>query len=171
MATTTTARVAIITGSAQGIGLAIALRLAEDGYDIAINDLPFQTVAIEAAIKAINDRGRRAISIPADVTSEEDVKAMIDKTVKELGSLDLVSTPSFFVKIILTFFPQDDRKCWDLYFQSRRGLLYGGIRPHDVHQLPWSCPVFQICWDSDDQTRSWRQDFRWLFHLCFSKPR
>lgn len=105
MATTTTARVAIITGSAQGIGLAIALRLAEDGYDIAINDLPFQTVAIEAAIKAINDRGRRAISIPADVTSEEDVKAMIDKTVKELGSLDLVSTPSVFVKIIITGFP------------------------------------------------------------------
>lgn len=83
--------VAIITGAGQGIGLAIALRLADDGHDIAINDLPSQQPAVEAAIKSIEAKGQKAIFIPGDVSSEDDVKAMIDKTVKELGSLDVVS--------------------------------------------------------------------------------
>jgi len=44
----TVPRAAIITGSAQGIGRAIALRLAGDGYDIAVNDLPAKIEALRA---------------------------------------------------------------------------------------------------------------------------
>jgi NAD(P)-dependent dehydrogenase (short-subunit alcohol dehydrogenase family) len=83
-------RVAIVTGAAQGIGLAIALRLADDGLDVAINDIPSKSEAIDNAVKAVKAKGRKAIAIPGDVSSEEDVKNMIEKTASKLGSLDVV---------------------------------------------------------------------------------
>ena len=83
-------RVAIVTGAAQGIGLAIALRLADDGLDVAINDIPSKSEAIDNAVKVVKAKGRKAIAIPGDVSSEEDVKNMIEKTASELGSLDVV---------------------------------------------------------------------------------
>jgi len=83
-------RVAIVTGAAQGIGLAIALRLADDGLDVAINDIPSKSEAIDNAVKAVKAKGRKAIAIPGDVSSEEDVKKMIEKIASELGSLDVM---------------------------------------------------------------------------------
>jgi len=85
-----TSRVAIVTGAAQGIGLAIALRLADDGLDVAINDIPSKSEAIDQAVQAVKAKGRKAIAIPGDVSSEEDVKNMIGKTASELGSLDVM---------------------------------------------------------------------------------
>ena len=84
-------RVAIITGAAQGIGYAIAQQLAKDGIDIAINDLPAKSERIDAVVAEIRALGRRAVSVPADVTDEEQVKQMVEKTVESLGSVDIVS--------------------------------------------------------------------------------
>jgi len=83
-------RVALVTGATQGIGLAIALRLADDGLDVAVNDLAFKSEQLQKAVSDIEARGRRAIAIPADVSSEEDVKRMVDQVVTELGSLEVV---------------------------------------------------------------------------------
>jgi meso-butanediol dehydrogenase/(S,S)-butanediol dehydrogenase/diacetyl reductase len=78
---------ALVTGAARGIGQGIALALAEAGADVAIADLN------EGALTETHDRiaalGRRCVRIAADVTHEEQVKAMIAKTVEELGSLDV----------------------------------------------------------------------------------
>ncbi len=55
--------VAIITGSGQGIGRAIALQLAEDGFDIALNDLPTNKVNLDHVAEEIAKKGRKVISV------------------------------------------------------------------------------------------------------------
>lgn len=85
---------ALVTGSAQGIGRAIALRLADDGDDVALNDLPSKAAAIDNALAEITARGRRGIAALGDVSVEADVISMIDRTVAELGALDVVRLPS-----------------------------------------------------------------------------
>ncbi|KLO19078.1 NAD-binding protein [Schizopora paradoxa] len=83
-------RVAIVTGAAQGIGLDIALQLAKDGIDVAVNDLPDKLSQINEVVRTIRDMGRKAIALPADVTSEEQVEKMVETTALELGSVDIM---------------------------------------------------------------------------------
>jgi NAD(P)-dependent dehydrogenase (short-subunit alcohol dehydrogenase family) len=88
--------VALITGASRGIGCGIALRLADDGYDIAANGQT-STTELGEVVKEIEKKGRRALAIPGDVSDESVVKDMIQRTVSTLGSLDVVRTaPSVF---------------------------------------------------------------------------
>ncbi|KAJ7585811.1 hypothetical protein C8J56DRAFT_945627 [Mycena floridula] len=82
--------IAIVTGCAQGIGKAIALRLADDGYDIGLNDVVGQKDEIEKLEQEILKKGRLSRIILADVSNEEQVKNMVDEVVKELGGLDVM---------------------------------------------------------------------------------
>ncbi|KAG1720125.1 NAD(P)-binding protein [Suillus occidentalis] len=82
--------IALITGSAQGIGRGIALRLARDGFDIALNDLPTKREQLAAVASEVEELGRKACIVIADVTIEEEVKNMINDTVKELSGLDVM---------------------------------------------------------------------------------
>lgn len=84
-------RVALITGAGQGIGRSIALRLCEDGLDIAVNDLPSSASQLDSLRSEIASSGRKCIVIPADISQEDQVKAMIDLVVLEMGHLDVVS--------------------------------------------------------------------------------
>ncbi|KAG1876135.1 hypothetical protein C8R48DRAFT_830908 [Suillus tomentosus] len=83
--------VAVVTGSAQGIGRGIAIRLAGDGYDIVINDLESNKDNSEEVKKEIiaNFPERRVLTVLGDVTIEEDVKGLIESAVKEFGSLNV----------------------------------------------------------------------------------
>lgn len=85
-----TPRVAIITGSAKGIGYSIAQRFADDGIDVVINDLSSEAKKIDEVVEEIKKKGRRAIGVVADVTKEEEVKALVEKAVSALGSVDIV---------------------------------------------------------------------------------
>lgn len=85
-------RIAIVTGAAQGFGEAIALRLADDGLDVAVVDLPSKRGQLEVVAKAIREKGRRCLALVGDMTVEDDVIAMVDSTARELGGLDVVST-------------------------------------------------------------------------------
>jgi NAD(P)-dependent dehydrogenase (short-subunit alcohol dehydrogenase family) len=86
----TTTKVALVTGAARGIGRAIALRLAEDGFDVAVNDIP-GTSELDGLVQEIQSKGRRSLSVPADISLEADVERIIQKVVQDLGSLDVVS--------------------------------------------------------------------------------
>lgn len=83
--------VALVTGSARGIGRAIALRLAQDGYDIALNDLRSAEQGLQAVEAELKAKGRRVHVAYADISVEEDVVNMIKSTVEALGSLNVVS--------------------------------------------------------------------------------
>lgn len=90
-----TPRVAIVTGSAKGIGYSIAHRFADEGIDVVINDIPSEAQKVEEVVEEIKKKGRRAVGIIANVTKEEEVKALVEKTVAELGSLDIVRRSIF----------------------------------------------------------------------------
>jgi NAD(P)-dependent dehydrogenase (short-subunit alcohol dehydrogenase family) len=93
--------VALITGASRGIGRGIALRLADDGYDIAANGQT-STSQLDEVIKEIEKKGRRALAIPGDVSEESVVKDMIQRTVSTLGSLEVVRTAPFLSSLDLT---------------------------------------------------------------------
>jgi NAD(P)-dependent dehydrogenase (short-subunit alcohol dehydrogenase family) len=84
-------RTAIVTGAAQGIGRGISLRLAADGLDVAVADLPGQIDALNAVVAEIQQLGRKAVAVIADVSKEDEVKALVETTVSSLGRLDVVS--------------------------------------------------------------------------------
>ncbi|MCO1600593.1 acetoin reductase [Desulfosporosinus nitroreducens] len=81
-------KVAIITGAGRGIGRGIALRLAQDGADVVVNDINSETV--NKVVKEIEALGRKAIAIVADVSNGTAVYAMVEQAVAEFGKLDIM---------------------------------------------------------------------------------
>ncbi|KAF8993623.1 NAD-binding protein [Cyathus striatus] len=82
--------VAVVTGSSQGIGKAIALKLADDGFDILINDLASESKALQNVKDAIVKKGRRCVTYIADVSVESEVVSMMKFVVEELGGIDVM---------------------------------------------------------------------------------
>ena len=85
-------KTAIITGAAQGIGRAIALRLSQDGFKVVVNDVDStdKRDKLEELVQKIIDGGRKAHMVTADVSDEEQVQRMVQKTVEVFGGLDVM---------------------------------------------------------------------------------
>ena len=81
-------KVALITGAGQGIGRAIALRLASDGADISLVDV--NADRINAVADEVREAGSKAISLVADVTDRDQVRSAVDRTERELGGFDII---------------------------------------------------------------------------------
>ena len=78
-----TERIAIVTGSARGIGAATARRLATDGMAVAVLDL--DEAACTGTVKEIADAGGRAMAVGADVSDSAQVQAAVERVTGELG--------------------------------------------------------------------------------------
>ena len=78
-----TERIAIVTGSARGIGAATARRLAEDGMAVAVLDL--DEAACAGTVKEITDDGGHALAVAADVSDLSQVQAAVERVAQELG--------------------------------------------------------------------------------------
>lgn len=81
-------KVAFITGAGQGIGEAIALRLAEDGFAVGCADLKMETA--HAAAEKIKAAGGKAVAVQVDVADRDSVFAAVGETAEQLGGLDVV---------------------------------------------------------------------------------
>ena len=84
-------KVALITGASRGIGRAIAIELAKNGANIAINYNSNLKAAKETQ-KLVNKTGVKSEIIKADVSKEKSIKSLIKQTEKKLGSIDLLIT-------------------------------------------------------------------------------
>ena len=80
-------KVAVITGAASGMERATAIRFSQDGASVVVADL--NVAGGESAVRECKENGGNAVFQKADVSSEDQVKAMIDRAVKELGRLDI----------------------------------------------------------------------------------
>jgi 3-oxoacyl-[acyl-carrier protein] reductase len=82
-------KVALVTGGSRGIGAAVALRLAEDGADVALTFQQNQRLA-DAVVDRIKAAGRRAIAVRADSADPAAVVDAVDRVAGELGRLDIL---------------------------------------------------------------------------------
>jgi 3-oxoacyl-[acyl-carrier protein] reductase len=83
-------KVAIVTGSARGIGRAIALKLAEAGADIVVNDIAAASDSLESVANEIRALNRQALAVTADVSSKDDVNRMVDAAANTFGHIDIM---------------------------------------------------------------------------------
>lgn len=83
-------KVALVTGADSGIGRAVAYLYAREGADVAIVHLPEEQQDADETRRAIEDEGRRCLDLPGDLTDPEFCRAAVERTVRELGQLDIL---------------------------------------------------------------------------------
>lgn len=93
-------KIALITGAAGefGLGRAIAVRLAEDGADVVVNDVvekPYnldgsEWLGLQDVVREIKSLGKRSCGFVADITNSDKVSAMIEKIISKFGRIDIL---------------------------------------------------------------------------------
>ena len=141
-----------ITGATRGIGLAIALRAARDGANIAIaaktvDPHPKLPGTLSTAAQEIRDAGGQAIGVACDIRHEDQVVAAVEKTVEEFGGIDICVNNASAISLTGTL--QTEMKRYDLMNQvNARGtfLVSKTCLPHllkaeNPHILTLSPPL------------------------------
>jgi acetoin reductase-like protein len=114
-------KVAIVTGGAQGMGRAIALRYAQEGARVVIGDL--KQVDGQKVVDEIMAKNGKAVAVMVDVRDQQQVQAMIDTAVKEFGGLDILVNNAGVGKIIP--FLETTEQDWNFIFDINcKGLLW-----------------------------------------------
>jgi 3-oxoacyl-[acyl-carrier protein] reductase len=94
-------KVALVTGSSRGIGRATALRLAADGYDIVVNYVRSKKQATQVVV-AIKAKGRKAVSVKADVSEWREARRLVETAIKVFGRIDiLVNNAGIYERTVL----------------------------------------------------------------------
>lgn len=89
-------KVALITGGDSGIGRAVAVLFAREGADVAFTFLPEEKGDADETKRAVEEEGRRAIALEADLTDRKVCKEIVQRTVDEFGKLDILVNNAAF---------------------------------------------------------------------------
>ncbi|HEV2663025.1 MAG TPA: L-iditol 2-dehydrogenase [Ktedonobacteraceae bacterium] len=114
-------KVAIVTGGAQGMGRAIALRYAQEGARVVIGDL--KQADGQKVVDEITAKNGQAVAVMVDVRDQQQVQAMIDTAVQEFGGLDILVNNAGVGRIIP--FLETTEQDWNFMFDINcKGLLW-----------------------------------------------
>jgi glucose 1-dehydrogenase/3-oxoacyl-[acyl-carrier protein] reductase len=122
-----TDKVALVTGASRGIGRGIAEIFAEEGAHVAVNFVASGEQA-EAVAGYVRSKGRRAITVRADVARRADVEAMVDTVWKDLGPIDILVNNAG-VETIVPFLELTDDQWTRLTDEPRGNCLRPGRLP------------------------------------------
>ena len=92
-------RTAIVTGASRGIGRAIAMGLAQRGYNLALNDIPAQESVLLETVAAVKKHGGQCIPVLADVSKIDDCQRSVTEAVTGLGHIDVLVNNAGILKL------------------------------------------------------------------------
>jgi 3-oxoacyl-[acyl-carrier protein] reductase len=124
-------RVAVVTGAARGIGAATALRLARDGFAVAVLDL--DETAAKGTVESIEAAGGRALAVGADVSDAEQVQTAVDRIAAELGAPTVLVNNAGVIRDNMLFKMSDSD--WDIVMNVHlRGafLMTRAVQKHMI---------------------------------------
>ncbi len=81
---------ALVIGARRNMGKGFALGLAEAGADVAVTDINIESGQLQAVSEQIEAMGRKSIFLKTDISSQDDVKKMVDKVMLEFGGIDIL---------------------------------------------------------------------------------
>src|SRR5437763_9214378 len=118
-------KVAVVTGAASGLGSASALRFASEGAAVVVADLNSQ--GGEMIVSEIAASGGRAVYQSTDVTSEADIRSVVDRAVREYGRLDVTYNNAGVIGAMGTLESTSEAD-WDKTFAILTKAVFFGIK-------------------------------------------
>ena len=118
-------KVVLVTGGGRGIGAGLALRFAEAGADVALSFFSSEAGANQV-VQSIQALDRNAVAVQADVRSRADVERLVEKTVEELGALDVLINNAGIYPLASVLEMTDEQ--WDDVLDTNLRSVYLGTQ-------------------------------------------
>ena len=102
---------ALVVGARRNMGKGFALGLAEAGADVAVTDVNIESGQLQAVADEIQNMGRKSLALKADISSQEEVRKLVESVVKEFGTIDIL------MNVAVMYHPKSvvdlDEESWD----------------------------------------------------------
>jgi len=102
---------ALVVGARRNMGKGFALGLAEAGADVAVTDINIESGQLQAVADEIQQMGRKSLALKADISSQEEVKKLVESVVKEFKTIDIL------MNVAVMYHPKSvvdlDEESWD----------------------------------------------------------
>ena len=128
-------RRALITGGDSGIGRAVAVLFAREGADVAITSLPAERVDAHETRLAVEEEGRRCVLIEGDLSQAEFCRETVERTVAELGGLDVLVSNAAHQNRKSSIDEVTDEE-WDLTFRTNVYAYFHLVKAAFPHLAP-----------------------------------
>ncbi|CDP84476.1 MULTISPECIES: SDR family oxidoreductase [Mycolicibacterium] len=138
---------ALITGGDSGIGRAVAIAFAREGADVAIAYLNEDEDA-ESVAELVRQAGRKCVLIPGDLSDPGHCRSVVDRTVTELGGIDILVSNAAYQMTHDTLEEIDDEE-WDYTFKLNVGAYFHLVKAAVPHMAPGSSVIGSSSVNSD----------------------
>jgi len=133
-------KVALITGADSGIGRAVAIAYAREGADVAISYLEEESDDARETERWVRDAGRQALLLPGDITDVQHCRALVRRTVDQLGRLDILVNNAAF-QAMRHSLDEISEEEWDHHFKVNINAMFYLTKAAVPHMAPGSAIV------------------------------